>query len=141
MKQYGPRNALDTKNSSSCWNSEGTAEHKEGREDDGCWFIVDFGRTVQPDELRIQFQAGFCAETCSVSFKNNEQDEWVLADNTVEFDDVHDLQTHSLQVKDSTTTAIKLDFDDATDFYGRITIYRLEVWGRECGVESSSQIV
>lgn len=128
-KQYGPLNALDTGNSSSCWNSEGTAEGRN----DGCWFIVDFGRAVQPEELRIQFQAGFCAETCSVYFKNNNE-EWVLADNSLEFDDIHDLQTHSLQVKGSstiTTKAIKLDFDDATDFYGRVTIYRLEVWGSE----------
>lgn len=127
---------MDITNSSSCWNSEGTAEGRG----DGCWFIVDFRRAVQPDELRIQFQAGFCAETCAVYFKNK-RDEWILADNTIEFDDVHDVQTHSLQVKDlasTTTNAIKLEFDDATDFYGRVTIYRLEVWGRECGENESS---
>jgi hypothetical protein len=117
-------------NSSSCWNSEGTAEQK-GR-DEGCWFIVDFGRTVQPDEIRIQFQAGFCAETCSVYVKNDNE-EWIIADDTLEFNNVHELQTRSLQAEALTAKAIKLAFDDATDFYGRVTIYRLEVWGREGG--------
>lgn len=131
--QYGPLNALDTHNRSSCWNSEGTAESNNG-----CWFLVDFGRPVKPDELKIQFQAGFCAETCSIYCKHTNNDEWILIDDTVEFDDVHELQTLPLNSTDSTTTrAIKLQFDDTTDFYGRVTIYRLEVWGRECGNETS----
>jgi hypothetical protein len=111
------------------------AEQK-GR-NDGCWFIVDFWRAVQPDEIRIQFQAGFCAETCSV-YAKNEKEEWILVDDTLEFDDVHELQTRSLQVEKLTTKAIKLTFDDATDFYGRVTIYRLEVWGKEESGSKSS---
>lgn len=69
--------------------------------------------------------------------KNNEQDQWLLIDDTVEFDDIHELQTHSLEVTDFQTKAIKLHFDDTNDFYGRVTVYRLEVWGRERGDEDS----
>src|SRR3569623_2126009 len=62
-KLYGPMNALDLENSSSCWNSEG----KEGASQ---WIQLDFGRQVQPLEIRVQFQAGFSAERCTVQAKD-----------------------------------------------------------------------
>ena len=123
-KLYGPMNALNTENSSNCWNSEGTGQSSSKT----CWFLVDFNRPVVPTQLRVQFQAGFCAETCRVYSKS--EDGWELLDDTVEWEDSHHLQSHTLP-KQVETTAIRLVLEDPTDFYERVTIYRLEVRGKE----------
>lgn len=117
-KLYGPLNALDSKEST-CWNSEGIEGSTQ-------WFLLDFGRPVEPTEIRLQFQAGFAAEICHIDVKDVE---WEALDE-VEWEDVHEIQTVTLE-KTKTCTAIKLTFSEMTDFYDRVTIYRLEVWGKE----------
>jgi len=128
MKLYGPMNALDTDNSSSCWNSEGSVDSCS---DNSSWFLVDFKRPVQPSEIRIQFQAGFCAASCSIYYNLNSTDEWKILDDTIEWEDIYQMQSYSLPTTDCAITALKLVFSDTTDFYGRITVYRLEVWGKD----------
>jgi hypothetical protein len=57
--------------------------------------------------------------------------EWLDLEE-LEPEDNHDMQTFSLVKDESCTgTALKLVFDEFTDFYGRVTIYRIEVWGQE----------
>jgi hypothetical protein len=52
----------------------------------------------------------------------------------IEADDDHELQSFPLSVTDATTTtALKIVFDETTDFYGRVIVYQLEVWGKELG--------
>jgi len=122
-KLYGPANALDTANDSSCWNSEGIEGSTQ-------WFLVDFGRTVQPSSVRIQFQAGFVTESCRVEGKLCDES-WETLDE-VEWEDVHEMQKCALETT-KPCTAVKLVLDDFTDFYGRVTIYKLEIWGKEMG--------
>lgn len=69
-------------------------------------------------------------------------DTWMNVVDELEPQDNHDYQTFSL---DSNTTlsgtALKFVLNDFTDFYGRVTIYRMEVWGKEVvptSLESSS---
>jgi phosphotransferase system HPr-like phosphotransfer protein len=125
-------NALDLKNASSCWNSE-------GKKDDGpnqsCWIQLDFGRPVRPSQLSVQFQAGFSAETCTVQAKSDttstDCSSWLSIQN-LELEDDHEVQIRPLQpLSDAPLTSLRLIFEDFTDFYGRVTIYRLEVWGVE----------
>jgi hypothetical protein len=121
-KLYGPSNALDIANESSCWNSEGIegATHH---------FELDFRRFVRPQEIRIQFQAGFIAETCSVQLFVDSSFQAVA---NLEFEDVHAIQTEALPPDAiCETTKLRLAFDNFTDFYGRIIIYRVEVWGED----------
>jgi len=116
-------NAFDYENTSNCWNSEGSSDgNKE------CFFIIDFGRIVQPMELRIQFQAGFSAELMVVSKQNKDDKNYKEIDEH-EVDDEHDMQTFVLEGsadEDKSTSALKLVFDEFTDFYGRVTIYQLQ---------------
>ena len=49
-------------------------------------------------------------------------------------DDNHDLQIFSLLEENQNTrptTAVKLLFEDCTDFYGRVIVYQLQIWGYE----------
>jgi hypothetical protein len=121
-KVYGPKHALDIEKSSSCWNSDGTQENCQ-------WFVVDFNRPVEPYQVNVQFQAGFSVETCAVALKTSENDAWEPVDE-LEFHDVHEIQTKNLREM-KPCTALKLTLEDFTDFYGRVTIYRIEVWGKE----------
>ena len=124
-KMYGPMNALDVDNSTTCWSSSGSPSGKQRSH-----YILDFGRPVLPMEIRLQCQAGFIGEKMLVFWQD--MDSWsILADKEV--DDDHDLQTFSLvgihqYVR---TNALKLVFDECTDFYGRVTLYQLQVWGFE----------
>ncbi len=121
-------NALQTTDHSStstCWNSD--ACDKEQAQ----FFVLEFQRPVQLHSLAIEFQAGFIGETCKVQLLTSKGDWKDLVE--VEPEDNHDLQTFSLLVNNEawTGTALKLVFDDFTDFYGRVTIYRIQVWGKE----------
>jgi hypothetical protein len=98
------------------------------------YFIVDFGRDVEPAELRLQFQAGFAAEEIHVSLQDGANANKWKSVVELEAEDDHDMQTFSL-LEDSKnkgpTKALKFEFQEPTDFYGRITIYQLQVWGAE----------
>jgi hypothetical protein len=126
VKLFGPMNAMVE--GSSCWNSDASEEEK--------LFLVDFGRAVEIHELRLEFQAGFAAEVCGVQLLvrrrgpqgDNDDEEWTGVDE-LEPKDTHELQSFIL--KCSVGTALKLIFDEFKDFYGRVTLYRIEVWGRE----------
>lgn len=121
-KLYGPKNALDLESDSTCWNSEGI----EGSSSH--YFELDFLQPIRLQELRLQFQAGFVARSCRVHVTQEGQFEEV---HTAEFDDVHAVQ--SRRVATVTASRVRLVFEDFTDFYGRIIVYRLEVWGEIVG--------
>jgi hypothetical protein len=142
-------NALDSDNALTCWNSEGSTKGKTSS-----FIIIDFGRVVQPVQAAIQFQAGFVAADLAVSYNmkggNNStnagvDDEWVPIVQ-LEVDDDHEMQQFSLipdgdDMADSlkTTRTIKLFFDECTDFYGRIIVYKLQIWGRELHPGNAAQ--
>lgn len=93
------------------------------------YFELDFSRPVQPQELRIQFQAGFAAESCTIQILENGQMSCV---QNLDFQDVHSVQTALISPGETLTTSkIRFVFDEFTDFYGRVIVYRLEVWGYE----------
>lgn len=132
-KLYGPKNALETTNTSSCWNSD--AAPSGG--DSSISYIVDFGRTVEVTELRIQFQGGFVGEECIVSSgpsRGVQKTGWNELDVSVDPEDTNALQEFDLTAvppAQRTCGTLKIEFESSTDFYGRVTIYRFEVWGRE----------
>ena len=124
-------NALDLVNTSSCWNSEGSDDQSSQ------WIQLDFGRPVLPRQLRLQFQAGFSAESCAVQTKVASSEDtggsrWTTME-TFELCDAHQLQVRRIHESrtDSACTSLRLVFDDFTDFYGRVTIYQLEILGEE----------
>jgi hypothetical protein len=122
-KLYGPMNSLDIVNECSSWNSEGNQRETS--------LAMNFGRLVAPMVFKWQFQAGFAARSCSVfDDQKNRMAEF-------ELDDVHELQVCRLHNNTdntdsaSPTKSIKFLFDDLCDFYGRVILYKIEVWGIE----------
>lgn len=140
VKIYGPMHALQTKDGSTCWNSDSC--HNDAKQQS---LVIDFQRPVLVNELRFQFQAGFTAETCHVQLlqttavDDSHNHQWVDCWQDLELEDSLELQTFVLtrtirngpQVEVCVGSALKLTFEDFTDFYGRITVYRIEVWGKE----------
>jgi hypothetical protein len=126
-------NALDLENATSCWNSDGSPSGKHSNE-----YTLNFGRMVEPTELRIQFQAGFVGEELQVFWQDGSAWKSLVE---AEVDDDHDVQIFSLLETSSgiQTKALKLVFDECTDFYGRVTVYRLEVRGFEVLAELEGQ--
>ena len=112
-------NALNTNDGSSCWNSDSSDKQQH--------FVIDFKRVVKVQDLRLQFQAGFVSESVKVLLQTPD-DKWTDLQE-LELEDTLDIQIFAL--KSGEGTALKLVFDEFTDFYGRITIYRIEVWGLE----------
>mmetsp|Transcript_18415 Transcript_18415/g.45647 ORF Transcript_18415/g.45647 Transcript_18415/m.45647 type:complete len:168 (-) Transcript_18415:281-784(-) len=135
-KVYGPAKALDCENALTSWNSEGSPNGKKAS-----FLIIDFSgggklpnRRVKPEEICIQFQAGFAAEEITAYVQitgGGDKPKWLKVEE-IEADDDHELQTFPLSVADE-TTALKIVFDETTDFYGRVIVYQLQVWGKELG--------
>jgi hypothetical protein len=121
-KLYGPTNVLDSLSSSS-WNSEG------GQDEQWLWLNLG-GRSCILGEIRIQFQAGFVAQQCQIQLQMEDGSWKEDGDDAIELEDVHDFQSISIQSR-LPCKAIKLIFQDFTDFYGRVIVYQLQVWGTE----------
>lgn len=133
-KLYGPMNAIDLSNKSSCWNSDGTMNG------DTCIsFILDFHRVVFIKELRLQFQGGFAAKELNLftilEDPDNVSVQWrQMKEDAFEPHDSNDMQIFSLFQEEAfwkQCTSLRIDFNSSTDFYGRITLYQIQVWGEE----------
>ena len=137
-KVYGAAKALDCENTLTSWNSEGSPNGKKES-----FLIIDFSgggkhpnRRVKIEELCVQFQAGFAAEEITAYVQtrtagSGDKPGWSKVEE-MEADDDHELQSFPLSVPDE-TTALKVVFDETTDFYGRVIVYQLQVWGKELG--------
>ena len=152
---YGPKNALDYENVSTCWNSDGNMANNNNNNKASTSFIIEFGRIVQVHEIRIQFQAGFVAEQIKVFTQSSYDDKATEWKSIIELeaDDDHELQSFPLLINEeesssssssnvvnpsSCCTALKLEFDEFTDFYQRVTIYQLQVFGYEQATKTTT---
>lgn len=117
-KLYGAQTALEDSDSR-CWNSN-QGEHQ--------FYIVKFGRAVKVVEIKLQFQAGFSSEIIRVQVPTTDGS-WEEVDE-LEPRDTLGLQTFLLE-KPAECSELRLEFEDFKDFYGRITIYRIQAWGQE----------
>jgi hypothetical protein len=70
------------------------------------------------------FQGGFVGTICEVHVNN------ALVD-TIFPKDINEIQEFSLS-PDSVSSSIELRFTMSSDFYGRITLYMLEIHGNIC---------
>ena len=122
VKVYGPKHVLDVNSPSTCWNSEAGESQ---------WLEIDFGRKIQASRLDLQFQAGFGATICKISTRESSQEEPVGLDEWDDLEDEHEVQSFELSNQDAPIQTLHLEFSELADFYGRLIIYRLEVWGKE----------
>ena len=147
IKLYGPKNAIDTRNVSSSWNSEGLNDNDDNNNNRQQHLLLDFGRLVEPTLIKMQFQAGFGCELCTIYLYNHNNTNDTLTEhqlNEIEIhtQDIHDVQTYVIpppttSANDQYTTKMKIVFQQLADFYGRIIVYSVEVWGIERGTINS----
>jgi len=137
-------NALDTKNESSSWYSEGTADGNTEHS-----FLINFHRHVKISSISLLFQGGFVAEECQLHTTTTvsstavpdgtgtmiaERMHWKeIKDAYIEPENVNTVQNFDLEEceerNDLECSAIKLVFNSSTDFYGRVILYKVEVYG------------
>lgn len=118
VKEFGKKFLFDGREDT-CWNSEqGTPQ----------WVQVNYGTVKEVTELQIMFQGGFAGKSCWIEVKKSEEGQFEKASDFYP-EDTNKLQKFSFS--DSPTLpkgcAFKIVFSDSTDFFGRITIYQLNL--------------
>ncbi|KAJ6664348.1 hypothetical protein lerEdw1_008567 [Lerista edwardsae] len=68
------------------------------------WLMLEFPQTVKISQIQIQFQGGFGSRKCALQGK---------------------------QSPETILDKLKISFENSTDFFGRIIVYRFEVLGEK----------
>lgn len=122
--------SLFVEDNSSCWSSGSGSPQ---------YVLLDFGEPVVPSEIRIMFQGGFAGSemVCCIGEAATEH-ACVKEVARFEAEDNNEWQSFSLPQSGGDTTlsdqpqgfrALKIVFPHTSDFYGRVTVYRLDVYG------------
>ncbi|KAL4227992.1 Nuclear receptor 2C2-associated protein [Mactra antiquata] len=116
-KQFGKKHLVDN-DDDTCWNSDQGSPQ---------WISVDFENSLILDEFHIQFQGGFVGRDCWVEMKRSKDGEW---EKMFDFypKDINSLQIFKAENNSEPISSMKIIFNNSTDFFGRITIYRLEIF-------------
>ena len=122
--EYGAKNAIDG-DGSSCWNS--------GPSESGQWVELFFcGAAVDVTGIGFQFQGGFAPHTARVVWNTRGRDAAAVGDADLAAElvvaDSNDVQRFALPPRPP-ATSLAIVFPSSTDFFGRITLYRLTVFG------------
>ncbi|PVU98840.1 hypothetical protein BB559_001241 [Furculomyces boomerangus] len=131
-REYGKKHLFDG-NENTCWNSEQGSPQ---------FVVVEFEKAVKLERLQVMFQGGFVGKSINVygSIPETTDGSKVQPDvNTKDFEEIgklfpldnNTLQTFSLPAKLG-YKKFKFVFPSSTDFYGRITIYKLDMIGHTC---------
>ncbi|VDN16856.1 unnamed protein product [Dibothriocephalus latus] len=113
VKQYGKTNLFDG-NSETCWNSDSGSTQ---------WISVKFREPLKLEAVFIQFQGGFAAEEVVLQLWNEDKS----SKTSTTF---YPVNTNSLQSfifsSDKAFSNCSLLFSKPLDFFGRITVYKLD---------------
>lgn len=88
-----------------------------------------FPSPIIPHRVLLTFQGGFVGTRCTVHLQSSEGDAWEKLTqiypedvNRAQDFDLQEVATHAVQ-------GIKLVFEESSDFFGRITVYDLNIEG------------
>eukprot|EP01132_Coremiostelium_polycephalum_P003867 gene3867-4819_t len=104
-----------------CWNShQGTPQ----------FIMIQFPQAngVDLKELQIMFQGGFVGKECEISVCKINANTFTNNSNFYP-KDVNTLQSFPIEGGLTNVKELKILFPESTDFFGRITIYKLDVLG------------
>ncbi|KAM6921740.1 nuclear receptor 2C2-associated protein [Xenentodon cancila] len=118
VKQFGKKYMFDC-NEETCWNSD---------QGECQWVSLEFPRSVNVLEIKVQFQGGFSAKTCRLEGCPKEGDFTVLGHFYPE--DNNSLQIFPIQ-EAIAVDKVKIIFENSADFFGRIIVYSLDVLGEK----------
>lgn len=115
VRSYGKKHMFDD-GSDTCWNSDaGTPQ----------WIVINFHSAHTLREFALEFQGGFAGKHCHLEAGSGEKD--VVLVQAFYPEDVNSLQTFKLS-EPRTAKTFKFVFNESTDFFGRIIIYKLSLY-------------
>ncbi|KAF7244534.1 hypothetical protein EG68_09936 [Paragonimus skrjabini miyazakii] len=117
-KQYGKAHLFDG-NPETCWNSDHGSPQ---------WIQIHLQSPVRLAAIRVQFQGGFSGLDTSLEAWNDEHTTGLVRNEVLSLfpKDNHLIQTFPVQFSEP-YSHYRLVFHSSTDFYGRITVYHLEL--------------
>lgn len=115
-KAFGKQNLIDGSDET-CWNSD-SGENQ--------WIMIRLDCNIVISKLKLMFQGGFAGKKLVLFSANNDEL------GTFFPEDTNAIQTFNLsQEVAKPTNILKLVFDGSFDFFGRITIYHLNIFGKK----------
>ncbi|XP_029355706.1 nuclear receptor 2C2-associated protein [Echeneis naucrates] len=118
VKQYGKKYMFDH-NEETCWNSD---------QGECQWVSLEFPQPVTVSELWVQFQGGFSAKMCRLEGCPKDEDLTEISHFYPE--DNNSLQSFPIQEAPA-VDKVKIIFENSTDFFGRVTVYSLDILGEK----------
>jgi len=110
-KQFGKKHLFDDREET-CWNSDQGSPQ---------WVSIEFEEETQMSGFSVQFQGGFAGKEC-----------FVETEGSTKILDFYPEDTNKLQVfyckQIMRVKKVRFAFNSSTDFYGRITVYKLDVF-------------
>uniref|UniRef100_A0A452GII8 Nuclear receptor 2C2-associated protein n=1 Tax=Gopherus agassizii TaxID=38772 RepID=A0A452GII8_9SAUR len=116
-KQFGKKHMFDG-SEETCWNSDQGSSQ---------WVMLEFPQPVKVSQLQIQFQGGFASQLCTLEGGRKGEELVKISDFYPE--DINALQ--SFRTEETMLDKLKITFENSTDFFGRIIVYRLSVLGEK----------
>ena len=115
VKEFGKKFLFDGREDT-CWNSDQGSPQ---------WVQVTFAAEVTVKTLKVMFQGGFAGKGCSLVVCSSEQGS---EEKCLDFypEDSNKLQSFELD-RPATGKTFKVVFRESTDFFGRVTIYQLQL--------------
>ncbi|ORE10269.1 galactose-binding like protein [Rhizopus microsporus var. microsporus] len=116
---FGKQHLIDG-NEETCWNSEqGLPQH----------ILIDFPSTASVSGIAITFQGGFAGKKCQVlGSLDSSPNDYSVQISTLYPEDISSTQTFTFDPTEG-IKRLKIVFEESTDFYGRITVYKLDILG------------
>eukprot|EP01100_Stratorugosa_tubuloviscum_P001611 TRINITY_DN1365_c2_g1_i2.p1 TRINITY_DN1365_c2_g1~~TRINITY_DN1365_c2_g1_i2.p1 ORF type:complete len:163 (+),score=55.36 TRINITY_DN1365_c2_g1_i2:45-491(+) len=120
IKQFGKQFLIDDSDQT-CWNSD------QGKSQ---FIIINFENLILLSSFSLLFQGGFTSKIIQLEIKVDEEQNWKLFQNEFYPEDSNLLQQFNVNMTES-IVQLKINFIDSNDFFGRITIYKLILFGIE----------
>ncbi|KAG2191162.1 hypothetical protein INT46_002303 [Mucor plumbeus] len=119
---YGKQNLIDGQ-VETCWNSEQGLPQN---------ILIDFPSAVSVNSIIFQFQGGFVGKKCIVVGSTvDAPNDYSIDIDTFYPEDINPTQTFNFEATQP-LKRVKIIFEESTDFYGRITVYKLDIIGNIC---------
>lgn len=92
--------------------------------------MLDFPSPVSVESIVFQFQGGFVGKTCvAIGSTPSSPNEYNVEIGTFYPQDINPTQTFNFPATEG-LKRVKIIFEESTDFYGRITVYKLDILGK-----------
>ncbi|KAJ6520182.1 galactose-binding domain-like protein [Mycena sanguinolenta] len=128
-KSAGKKHLVDN-NPETCWTSQqGLPQYVQ----------LGFSEPVVPETIHLTFQGGFVGTRCAVKVPASTQNSETVNDwQTLVYifpGDVNNRQEFSLKTESNAAVIaggvqkLRLEFEESSDFFGRITLYDLKLYG------------